>query len=402
MAKPSTRFSLLCAAIMAFGPALQADSVTLTNGEKIEGTITYESETEIVISVNISDSIKDDRSIPRSEIEEIFKVTEDSKEFATLKNYKPGSESHSLTGYETLTSALERFIGKYPESPHIPDVKANLSALREEKARVSRGDIKWTGRWFDVSQAQDVQYQYDAKKLFTQMNTRAAGGDLIGALNTFDEIEKKYFGSVAFPDAVKLALTIIPKAESEVNRLAPNHKRQQEKFKESIHLVPEPERTRLITANNATIAASEAAVTAAERAGQKWMPLAPLSDKANTSIRAMAAAEIPRLRALPIDDMRLSIALNDEIEKQINENALAKAAETLKRAQALWPANQRLAVYLAQLKEKGESNAATAAAASQDGKQEPAANAKGAKGKAKNAKRAAKADAEPKTAEAQN
>lgn len=365
MAKPSTRFSLLCAAIMALGPALQADTVTLTNGDTIEGTITYESETEIVISVNISDSIKDDRSIPRSEIESISKITEDSKEFATIRNYKPGSESHSLDGYDTLTSTLERFIGKYPESTHIAEVKANLSALRQEKARVGRGDIKWANRWFSVSEAQDIQYQYDAQKLLTQMNLRASRGDLIGALNAFEDIEKKYFGSVAFPDAVKLALSIIPKAEAEVNRLVPIFKRQQDQFKESIHLVPEPERTRLTTANNATIAAAEAAVNAAERAGQKWMPLAPLSEKANTSIRAMAAAEIPRLRALPIDDMRLSIALNDEIEKQISENALNKATETLKRAQTLWPANQRLATFLTQLQEKQGPPAAEAPAVGQ-------------------------------------
>ena len=70
-------------------PQLDADTIKLKDGSILEGKILEESPSTIKIEYNVTKSIKDIRSINRSEIKEIDKVSEDKIAFNTIKSLLP-------------------------------------------------------------------------------------------------------------------------------------------------------------------------------------------------------------------------------------------------------------------------------------------------------------------------
>ena len=54
-----------------------ADTVTLKSGEKLDGKILNETDTEVTISVQVSATIKDERVVKREDIATVEKVQPD-------------------------------------------------------------------------------------------------------------------------------------------------------------------------------------------------------------------------------------------------------------------------------------------------------------------------------------
>src|SRR5690606_10649562 len=108
-----------------------------------------------------------------------------------------------------------------------------------------------------------------------------------------------------------------------------------DQFKEGIVLVGEPQKTQMLKAHAAQIAAAEAAMAAA--AGAKWKPLVPLSEKSPTDLRTTIAAESIRLSALPLAEMRNCIILTEAAAQDLTAKDPIGAESNLKQAQILWP-----------------------------------------------------------------
>lgn len=339
-----------------------ADTVTLKNGDVIEGKILKESETEVTINTIVSAGISDDQTIQKSEISMISKVTEDEVAYESLKWYKVGRDSFQLGAYEPMMRAIEVFLGRHGTSGFANELKENLYALRDENAKVKKGEVKWNDRWYSKDEGAKLQYQIAGQRAYAQMREKAVRGDAIAALNAFTFMDRDYPGSRDYPDAVELALAIIPKVVGDADRRTNDSKRQQQQFLARIDSVGEPERTRLINSNNASIAAAQAAYAAAERAQFLWKPVLPLDERSVTSLKATAGTELPRLRALNLTDMRESIKLAIAIEDAIASKNVPVAEEKLKSATALWPANERLEHLSNFIKSLKEEQAASAAA----------------------------------------
>ena len=126
---------LICLA--ALSASAFADTVILANGEKIEGKVTAETDTEITIAAKVSAGITDERVIKKSEIATITKDAPDELAWQALKNLKPARNSLPLTSYDTAINPLKAFATEFPQSKYAADAQKAADAFAAEKPRQS-------------------------------------------------------------------------------------------------------------------------------------------------------------------------------------------------------------------------------------------------------------------------
>jgi len=326
-----------------------ADTVTLKSGEVLNGKILSDTDQEIVMDVTVAAGITDQKNLAKNEVRTAVKTPPDEIAYQEIKGCQIDSHSLSANSYVAIVRSLETFLKKYPQSSRTEEVQTTLTAFKQEQEQVKAGNMKWDNRWYTKEEAEKNKYQLAAQMQLAAMREQASRRDSIGALNTFDQIEKGYPGSLAFPDAIELAQSMLRMAASDMERIWAIAKNQENQFTTGIVLVPEPQKSQMIAARQAQIASAEASLAAAERAGVKWKPLFPVASKSFETLKATIATETPRLELLPLAAMRKSIASIKDAEAALNDENPAGAEVKLKEAQTLWSQNEQLTTLTAEI-----------------------------------------------------
>lgn len=333
-------FLICAAALLALNVRFGfADTIILNSGETLEGKVISESATQMVLDIQISAGITDQRTVAKKDVKSIVKVSDDEIAYNSIKGYTVGPNSYTPNEYEALVRALGHFLSKYPTSPHGKDVKANLEAITQEKTRVDGGQMKWSNRWYTAEEAVQQKYQIDAEKVYGTMKDLAARQDTVGALNTFDFLEKNYGGSIVFPTAVETALALTKRLEVEVERAAVTGKQQEAQFNSGIVLASEPQKSQAIAARKAQVQSAESAVEMAQHTFVKWPPLLPITQKSPAALKTSIDSEVPRLTMMPVTAMRNSISMAEAAIRALKAGDLATADSNCKEAEQLWPTN---------------------------------------------------------------
>jgi hypothetical protein len=337
---------MLC---MAVHSAL-ADTVFLTNGERLDGRILSESDTEVVIEVQVSPTIRDERKIPRSDVASVEKEAPSEIAYRNIAGFRPGPGIRTPEWYEAAISALESFLSQYPSSPRAQEIRKNLDALTAERRKFEAGEVKFAGRWMLPEEAELHRPDVEANKLFIEMQRLAEAGDHVAALNTFGSIEKQAAGSRIYPDAIELALRVMPVLQREVERRMQTLKAELQERDLGVARAAEPEKSQMIAAIKAEDAREEALLAAAEKARLKWKPLLPRNEKSLTALKTVIPQETKRLSALPLAKMKAAVETMDRGIAARDAHDTAKAEKLFAEAAALWPGLKSVAVWQGKVK----------------------------------------------------
>ena len=341
---------LVCAGLyLATTHLTHADTLTLKSGETLEGKVLSETAQEIVMDVMVAPGITDQKTLAKSDVQSMAKTPTDEIAYQAIKGCQIESRSLPASSYVAIVKSLETFLKTYPQSGRAAEVQATLKAFKEEQERVKAKNTKWDNIWYTPEEFEKNKNQLHAQMHLATMQEQVARRDFIGALNTFDQIEKTHSGSSVFPEAVEQAQKTARLLTPEMERAVALAKSQENQFNTGIVLVPEPQKSQMIGARQAQIAAAEAAMAAAERSGVKWKPFAPISSKSAEALKTTLAAEAPRLEALPLVKMRTSIASLKSAEAALKEENAAGAELKLKEAETLWPANDQIVALRTQV-----------------------------------------------------
>lgn len=376
-------FLVLLTSLTSLVAPAWADTVTLHTGETLTGTILQETEIEVVIEVTVSRGIKDEKTLQKSEVASITKASSEDLAYDEVKKLRVGQNSFHEKAYETAIDALVSYSKTHPNSQYDGEIKANLTALREEAAQVKIGSVKVAGRWYTPSEAAKERTQIAGQRLLFLMREQANRGDNDGALNTFDQLEKEAAGSRAYPDAVELALSLIGRLAGELQRAIPTAKAQLEQFNQGVKLLAEPQKSQALASWNQKVLQADQAVAAATKQGLKWVPLYPNSEKSITALKATLGSESQRLSAISVTAMRNSIALADTAALALKNSQDSDVESRLKEAETLWAKNDLITSVKATMtdfkeKAKAEASEQAAAAAAAAAAEEAEAKAKAA------------------------
>ena len=324
------------AVAFALSQSMLGDIVTLKSGAKIEGRILEETATEVTIEYHESATILDRKTVKRDEIASIDKETPDVAAWNAIKDVKLGTNSLAAKQYEDMLRPIASFIATYPANPHLDEAKKIVAALEGEKKRVDGGEVKVADKWLTKEEAEKERYQLSALLTLNYMRSQATGGDLIGAMNTFDQIEKTYSGAKSYPDAIELARQALPRLQASVERAYQVLKTEATNRAQ----VGVGTRADLDAAAKREEDAGVAAMTAAEKGGLKWPPFATRSSKVLAKIAGKIAPETKRLGDLPVPAMRQSFQIAEGAKAQLAVNDVEGAGAALQEAAKLWSANE--------------------------------------------------------------
>ncbi len=360
---PMPRHSLsVLAVICGLLATSLADTVTLKSGEKIEGRILNETDTEVTIEVAVTASIKDQRAIKKADVEKIDKAQPDLEEWANLKNISLGEESLDPADYQRSINLLNSFVTQYPQSAHAAEAKKKVAALQEEQKRVDAGEMKIGGKWLTADEVKEEKVQITGRALLARMKAYAQKGQLPEAMNAFDAIEKSAAGSASFPDAVLLARQIAPTLKGAADQGRIQLKAQMDERKRRVANAPAAEKAQVETIQKQQQLQTETYITNLEKAGVKWFPLTPATDKSLSALSSRAGGLVQTLNQHNIQRMRDSIAATDRAREALEKNDVAAAEKALTDANGAWAKNE----YILRLQPKVAAAKTAAATSARD------------------------------------
>ncbi|MEA3207757.1 MAG: hypothetical protein QOE70_814 [Chthoniobacter sp.] len=330
---------LLLTGVAVLCGSAAADTIILTTGEKIEGKVIAETATELTVEVKVSASVTDQTVVPKAKVLKIEKEQLDETAWQPLKNTKLGSNSLPVAQYEVVTRPLQGFVNDFPASPHVAEAKKILAAFEEEKKRVEAGEVRLGEKWLTSEEVAKERYQIGALLAYQYLRSQRAAGDAVGALNSFDQLEKNYPGAKSYPDAVDAAKEALAALKAAVDRAQLSYPAIQKEFEAGVAAASAADRPELIAARQRELAKGEAALAAADKAKLKWPAVVPRSDKNLAAIVQKIDSEQKRLAGLDVSKMRQSVQLTEQAQKEIAEQKPA-ADETVKKALSLWNANE--------------------------------------------------------------
>jgi hypothetical protein len=340
-----TPLLVLLTTVLFLAPTGRADTIILKSGEKLDGKVVGETPTQYTIDYKAAAGITDTRTVLKTEVDKIEKEQPDEIAWQTLKNLKPGPTSLPAAGYDLPIRQLQYFTTQFPKSPHAAEAAQAQQAFEEEKKRVDAGEVKINGNWLSKEEVQKERYQINGRAIFSYMQELARKNDLVGALNAFDQLEKSYPGSSAYPDAIDLAKQLVEKLRSTADQTLKNWQVQKKERDDATKNMPDAERAQTAAAQKRQEQQFDAALDAAVKGGTKWPPFQRQHEKTLTTIITKVPTELSRLNALPVAKMRQSIQLSEQGRGELAKHNLDAAENTLKDATKLWPVNE-LAVRL--------------------------------------------------------
>ncbi len=199
--------------LLALSSPAWADIITLKDGSKLNATILSKTLEEYELEVNITNSIKERRTVKRSDVADIEHVNKIKmmyeKEIVPLlpvPPYSPASE------YEERLTKIKGFVSEHKDTASGRRAAKMLETLMEEHAFIKEGGLKTdlsdSGKISADQKAEnalEIDAQISANSFKKLVETRS----YLAALRQYDELERSFFGTQAHRDSVDLMRRLV-------------------------------------------------------------------------------------------------------------------------------------------------------------------------------------------------
>jgi hypothetical protein len=200
------------------------------------------------------------------------------------------------------------------------------------------------------------------------MKELAGTKDTVGALQSYELLEREFPGSEVMPDAIVLAQAQLDQLQDKLSIAKTNFQIIDKRRQSALSLAPTDQAREIRDALQTEKVAATNAIATATADGSKFYPIFQNSKESMDALQALITAEKTRLTALQKIPMTEGMAAASQCAKLVSEGKLKEAQEQLVQSQTLWPANidnARLKLQLEDLTKSQAAATATATAAAQ-------------------------------------
>ena len=260
-----------------------ADILTMKDGSKLNATILSKTLEEYELEVYVTKSIKERRTVKRSDVASVETVNEANTIFEDkIANLAPAPPFLSLANYDERIKILKEFLKEHKVTSAGTKASAMLKELEAERELIAAGGIKVSSKKDGLitagDRAQDalsIDSQAEGHKLKELVQSRS----YTAALRQADFLELNYFGSQAHRDAVPLmtrfTLTYGRALARELNELDEREERRLDSFSN----LPPSDLQRALRAEEQRKASFERVWAKEEGAEERWFTV----DQKNSS-----------------------------------------------------------------------------------------------------------------------
>lgn len=359
---------LLLLGLLCLPPALYGtEAIELQDGTKIEGRILSVTPESVIMDVQTSPTIREQKSYPRSDVAKIRRASQDDIAFQEVAAIVVPPTADNPSVYDALLEQRVRpFMRNYPYSKHMPEARKLAAALEAERDRVAAGETKVDGQWMAADASPADRVELGGRVQLAKMK---AADDPVAGLMAFEVLEKNGSASSSYPESVTLALELVEKLRPNITRARADLERRTREQEEGRQLASEDRRLLMEQGIAQEKAAIRSRLDRAKQSGSKWMPVLPDTQTLDALSR-LADAEQARLAKIDVETLSAGVAAAQDARTKLEAGDLDGAKASLDEAQKLWSQH----VLLASLKEslkKAESEAAQSAASANSQPKQP-------------------------------
>lgn len=189
MKNPSLFLSVLSLSLV--GSAF-ADTFVLKDGTRLEGKILSETADSYMLEVQVTKSIKDEKTVAKADVKEIVREKLDETAYEKLKGLVPTPDLLTTDEYDSRILQITKFIKDHPKSLKVADANTMLATLKEEGTAVQSGGFKLNGKIISAEEYKANAYEIDAKVQEAKVRDAMHKGDILNALRGISRIEAEF------------------------------------------------------------------------------------------------------------------------------------------------------------------------------------------------------------------
>jgi len=327
---------LITLSLLAFALPASADIFVLKDGTRLEGKILSQTADSYMLEVQITKTIKDERTVAKADVKEIESEKLDEKAFEPLPKLLPVPDLTSSDEYDRRITAVNAFIKAYPSSPKVKEANQILSTLKEEAVLVSAGGIKLKGKIIPAEEYKADAYDLDARSAEAKIRQQAASSDWLGTLRSFDAFQKDFKSSNSYAELLPLMQQVFQAYEAQISEAATTFANRQAQQKAGLEQMAVEARANTEAALKDEMNAFEAVYQDEKKSRARWITPNPMHKASlDDSMRAIAQERrrLDSSRFEPVDGGKLYREAWTALKSgEINESANA-AVEAVKKAQ---------------------------------------------------------------------
>jgi hypothetical protein len=323
----------LAAGLALLSLSSQADTVKMKDGKVYDGKITFEGTDFIKLEIPVSATIKDTKTLVRTDILEIIKAAPDDVALDALRKQLPAPSLMTPEGYRTMIDkGPKAFLTQFPSSRHKAEVEKIMADLTSELDKVERGGVKLEGEWVSAQDRKQFEALTNSRIRLVVMRRNLAQRNFIAALRDFEVLEEQFYGTPAFAMSVAEIQQALPAFGGLIQQSLNSVTARNEQWEKDKGVLDEVARAQVEGARAQELANFTRATTQEKAAGVKWLTINNnLPESLNGAI-TLIKSEITRLAAM---DVAALTQMGEQLvaaDKLIAEGKLAEAREAITKA----------------------------------------------------------------------
>lgn len=214
--KPNLALAALCGLSLA-APCF-ADTFTLKDGTTLDAKIVSETPDAYFLEVQVTKSIRDERTVSKADVVKVSQERPDSKAFQAIAKLVPTPDLITAEDCQARIAQVEKFIKDYNTAGTVKEAKVILSTLQKESAEIAAGGIKVGGKVISTQEYEVNAYDLDAQIQEAKIRKLVVDGEFVGALRLFSEFDADYRTTLSYGAVLPLIRQVIQNQVAEAKQ----------------------------------------------------------------------------------------------------------------------------------------------------------------------------------------
>ncbi len=175
-----------------------ADTFTLKDGTVFEATVLKEDAESYTLEVQVTKSIKDEKTIAKADVQKVDRAKPDLVAFEPIAKLVPTPDFLKDEDYAARIAAVNKFLEANRSSEKTKDAQAILETLKAEASSIAAGGLKLNGTIITLSEYEANQYDIDARVQEAKIRSLATSRETLLALRAFSDFDKDYRATLSY------------------------------------------------------------------------------------------------------------------------------------------------------------------------------------------------------------
>ncbi len=199
-----------------------ADTFILKDGTSMVGRILREDPTHYYLEVQITKSIKDEKTVAKADVTKIEREQLDVTAFEPISQLLPAPDFLTSEEYAVKIQTVEKYLAAHRGGSKTKEAKAILSTLKVEANEILSGGIKMNGKIIPSSEYRANAYDIDARVLETKIRALAKNSHHLQALRAFGDFSRDFRNTNSHTALIPLIEQLITSYTAEISQQLAN------------------------------------------------------------------------------------------------------------------------------------------------------------------------------------